>query len=324
MLPLTLEDFTKARARIEGRVHRTPLESSRLLGKEIGAELHLKCENLQKTGSFKVRGALNKLMQLDRKSRASGVITVSAGNHAQALAWAAAETGTPCTVVMPANASRIKAEATAAYGAEVLLHGTIHDLFDKAHELERERGLTFIHPFDDPQIIAGAGSAGLEILEQCPAVTTIVAAIGGGGHIAGIAGATKMSGSGVRIIGVEPVGADTMRRSLDAGHAVHTDTVNTIADGLAPPMAGELNYEFVKECVEDVVLVTDEEIAEAMALLLSRAKLLTEPAGAAAMAALLVGRIQLQSTDVVVAVLSGGNIGLQDLTRLLGDAAQAN
>ena len=324
MLPLTLEDFTKARARIEGRVHRTPLESSALLGKEIGAELHLKCENLQKTGSFKVRGALNKLMQLDRESRASGVITVSAGNHAQALAWAAAETGTPCTVVMPAKASKIKAEATAAYGAEVLLHGTVHDLFDKAHELERERGLTFIHPFDDPQIIAGAGSAGLEILEQCPRVTTIVAAIGGGGHIAGIAGATKMLGSGVRIFGVEPVGANTMRRSLDAGHAVHADTVNTIADGLAPPMAGELNYEFVKECVEDVVLVTDEEIVETMALLLSRAKLLTEPAGAAAMAALLVGRIQLQPTDVVVAVLSGGNIGLEDLTRLLGDTALAN
>jgi len=324
MLPLTLEDFTKARARIEGRVHRTPLESSTLLGKEIGAELHLKCENLQKTGSFKVRGALNKLMQLDRESRASGVITVSAGNHAQALAWAAAETGTPSTVIMPANASRIKAEATTAYGAEVLLHGTVHDVFDKAHELERDRGLTFIHPFDDPQIIAGAGSAGLEILEQCPRVTTIVAAIGGGGHIAGIAGATKMLGSGVRIIGVEPVGANTMRRSLDAGHAVHADTVNTIADGLAPPMAGELNYEFVKECVEDVVLVTDEEIVEAMALLLSRAKLLTEPAGAAAMAALLVGRIQLQPTDVVVAVLSGGNIGLKDLTRLLGDTALAN
>jgi threonine dehydratase len=175
MLPLTLEDFTAARARIADRVHHTPLERSTLLGRRIGADLYLKCENLQKTGSFKARGALNKLMQLDATSRSRGVITVSAGNHAQALAWAAAEIGIPSTVVMPESASKIKAEATAAYGAEVILHGTVHDLFDKARTLERERGLAFVHPFDDPQIIAGAGSAGLEILEQCPDVTTIVA-----------------------------------------------------------------------------------------------------------------------------------------------------
>ena len=321
MLPLTREDFTAARARIADRVHYTPLERSTLLGRRIGADLYLKCENLQKTGSFKARGALNKLMQLDATSRSRGVITVSAGNHAQALAWAAAEIGIPSTVVMPENASKIKAEATAAYGAEVILHGTIHDLFDKARALERERGLAFIHPFDDPQIIAGAGSAGLEILEQCPDVSTIVAPIGGGGHIAGVAGAAKAVNPRVRIFGVEPEGASTMRQSLDAGHAVHTDSVQTIADGLAAPMAGELTYEFVKECVEDVLLVSDYEIVEAMGLMLSRTKLLAEPAGAAATAALLAGRIPLTTGDVVVTVVSGGNISLGTLAGLLGGRA---
>lgn len=317
MLPLTLDDFTSARERIQHRVHCTPMQTSTLLGREIGTELHLKCENFQKTGSFKVRGALNKLMQLDESARARGVITVSAGNHAQALAWAAAETGIPATVVMPQDASKIKAEATAAYGAEVILHGTVHDLFGKARELEQERGLTFIHPFDDPQIIAGAGSAGLEILEQCPRVTTIVVPIGGGGQISGIAGTTKASRPDLRIFGVEPTGASTMRQSLDAGHAVHADAINTIADGLAPPMAGELNYEFVKEYVDDVVLVSDDEIVHAMGLLMSRAKLVTEPAGAAATAALLAGRIPVGPGDVVVALVSGGNIDPTSLLRLL-------
>ncbi len=317
MLPLTLDDFTSARERIKHRVHCTPMQTSTLLGREIGTELHLKCENFQKTGSFKVRGALNKLMQLDESARARGVITVSAGNHAQALAWAAAETGIPGTVVMPQDASKIKAEATAAYGAEVILHGTVHDLFGKARELEQERGLTFIHPFDDPQIIAGAGSAGLEILEQCPRVTTIVVPIGGGGQISGIAGTTKASRPDLRIFGVEPTGASTMRQSLDAGHAVHADAIDTIADGLAPPMAGELNYEFVKECVDDVVLVSDDEIVHAMDMLMSRAKLVTEPAGAAATAALLAGRIPVGPGDVVVALVSGGNIDPTSLLRLL-------
>ncbi len=317
MLPLTLDDFADARERIKHRVHCTPMQTSTFLGREIGTELHLKCENFQKTGSFKVRGALNKLSQLDESARARGVITVSAGNHAQALAWAAAETGISATVVMPQNASKIKAEAATGYGAEVILHGTVHDLFDKARALEQDRGLTFIHPFDDPQIIAGAGSVGLEILEQCPQVTTIVAPIGGGGHISGIAGAAKMSRPNLRIFGVEPTGASTMRQSLDAGHAVHADAVDTIADGLAPPMAGELNYEFVKECVDDVVLVTDDEIVHAMGLLMSRAKLVTEPAGAAATAALLAGRIPIAPGDVVVAIVSGGNIDPTSLLRLL-------
>ncbi len=317
MLPLTLDDFTIARERIRHRVHCTPMQRSTILGNEINAQLHLKCESFQKTGSFKVRGALNKLIQLDESARARGVITVSAGNHAQAVAWAAAETGTAGTVVMPQNASRIKAEATAGYGAEVILHGTVDDIFAKARELEQERGLAFIHPFDDAQIIAGAGSVGLEILEQCPQVTTIVAPIGGGGHISGIAAAAKMSRPNLRIFGVEPTGASTMRQSLDAGHAVHADAIVTIADGLAPPMAGELNYEFVKEYVDDVVLVTDDEIVHAMGLLMSRAKLVVEPAGAAATAALLAGRIPIRTDDVVVALVSGGNIDPASLLRLL-------
>lgn len=316
---LTVEDFASARARIVDRIHCTPIQSATLIGESIGTHLRFKCENLQKTGSFKVRGALNKLMQLAPEDRARGVITISAGNHAQAVAWAAGVTGIPCTVVMPAAASKTKAAATADYGAEVVLHGDVHEAFAKVHQLEEERNLKFVHPFDDPQIIAGAGSVGLEILEQCPDVRTIVVPIGGGGHISGIAGAIKTQRPDIRIFGVEPEASCAMRQSLDAGRAVHLDSMGTtVADGLAPPMVGELNYEFVKAYVEDVVLVSDEEILGALEMIFSRAKLVTEPSGAASVAALLSGRIPLDDDDRVLAVLSGGNIGLQHLLGLIG------
>jgi threonine dehydratase len=293
------------------------MQRSTLLGEEIGARLHLKCENLQKTGSFKARGALNKLMQLEKPDRERGVVTISAGNHAQALAWAARVTNTPCTVVMPANASQIKADASAGYGADVVLHGTVHEAFAKAHELERDRDLTYIHAFDDPQIIAGAGSCGLETLQQVSDATVVVVPIGGGGQIAGVAGAIKLTNAAVRIYGVEPTGASTMHQSLVAGHAVQVDSVQTIADGLAPPMAGELNYQFVKEFVEDVVLVSDDEIVDAMRLIFSRAKLVAEPAGAATVAALLAHKIPLRSGDRVVAIVSGGNVSTEQFGHLI-------
>ena len=317
-VPLTLEDFLAARDRIAGHIHRTPVHRSTLLGNEVGAQLNLKCENFQKTGSFKARGALNKLLQLSADDRRRGVVTISAGNHAQALAWAAGVTDTPCTVVMPENASRTKAEASAAYGAEVVLHGTVHEAFAKAHELERERKLTYIHAFDDPQIIAGAGSAGLEILEQLDDTSVVVVPIGGGGQIAGVSAAIKLKDPAVRIYGVEPEGASTMYQSLAAGHAVHVESVDTVADGLAPPMAGELNYEFVKEFVEDVVLVSDDQILSAMIAILSRAKLVAEPSGAAAVAALLNQKIPVRSSDRVVAMVSGGNVGPEQLATFIG------
>ncbi len=312
-------DFPTARSRIASRIHVTPLMRSSLLGQRIGATLYLKCENLQKTGSFKVRGVLNKLAGLDDAARERGVITISAGNHAAAIAWGAAAAGISSVVVMPSHASKTKAAASRAYGANVILHGDVKTAFEKVRELEREKNLTFVHPFDDEQIVAGHGSVGLEILEQSDDVTLVVVPIGGGGLISGVAGAIKSQRPSVRIVGVEPVGASTMRQSLDVGHAVQVDAVDTIADGLAPPMAGELNYRMVEQYVDDVVLVTDDDILAAMGPLYSRTKLVVEPSGAAAVAALLAGKIPLSSNDTVVAVLSGGNVDLSDIGKLVKD-----
>lgn len=315
----TSRDFTAARDRICEHIHLTPCVHSRLLGERVGAELYLKCENLQKTGSFKVRGALNKMFTLDSGPRRAGVVTVSAGNHAQAVAWAARMVGVPSTVVMPKTASPSKASASRSYGAEVVLHGTVADAFTKARELEVERGLTFLHPFDDPVVVAGQGTAGLEVLEQVEGATLVVVPVGGGGLISGMATAIKLGRPGTRVVGVEPTGACAMRKSLDAGHAVHLEAVHTIADGLAAPMAGELNYELVKRYVDDVVLVSDAEITEAMGAIMARAKLLTEPAGAAAVAALLFGHVPVTDRDRVVAVLSGGNVGLSQIATLAAE-----
>lgn len=312
---VTLDDIRHARRRLAGRLHLTPLASATLLGERVGVRLFLKCESLQKTGSFKVRGALNKLTQLDAEARSRGVVTVSAGNHAQALAWAGRAEGVRCTVVMPQTASQAKAEASAGYGAEVIRHGTSMDAFAKARELAVTRGLTFVHPFDDEQIVAGAGTAGLELLEQMESTEVVVVPIGGGGLIAGIASAVKLANPKVRVFGVEPEGAAVMRQSLDAGRALHAGTIDTIADGLAAPFAGEIPFDIVRRCVDDVVLVTDDEIADAMRVLLSRTKLLAEPAGAAATAAILAGKVPLPRGTTVVAVLSGGNV---DLARLKG------
>jgi threonine dehydratase len=312
----SLDAIRAARSRLAGRLHITPSLSSRTIARLAGAaDVGLKCESLQKTGSFKVRGALNAVIQLDPALHERGVVTVSAGNHAQALAWAAASLGVPCTVVMPAAASESKAAASAEYGATVIRHGTAADAFARARELADSKGLTLVHPFDDVNIIAGAATAGLEILDQLPDVDVIVAPIGGGGLIAGIASAVKQIRPAVRVIGVEPVGADSMHRSLAAGHPVRLDTIDTIADGLAAPFAGDLTFPIVRELVDDIVLVTDAEIAFAMSLLLTRAKLLAEPAGAAATAALLAHKVPAVAGKHAVAVISGGNV---DLDRLKG------
>ena len=291
--------------------------SSRTLSERVGRPVFLKCENLQKTGSFKVRGALNLILELDDVARGPGVVTISAGNHAQAVAWSAARAGISATVVMPANASPTKVRASEEYGAEVILQGTIFEAFDLALEVAQDRGLTFLHAFDDPLIIAGQGTVGLEILEDVPDVATVVAPVGGGGLISGVALAVASLAPGARVFGVEPHGACAMRKSLDKGEAVHLESIDTIADGLGAPMAGELTFEVVRHHVEDVVLVSDDEIREAMAFVLERAKLLVEPAGAAGVAALLAGRIPL-ADGPVVAVLSGGNVDLDRLPDLLG------
>ena len=315
-----IDHLNAARARISAAVHRTPTVSSRTLSELVGRPVLLKCENLQKTGSFKVRGALNRILDLDEPSRERGVVTISAGNHAQAVAWAAARTGVSATVVMNAHASPTKARATEEYGAEVILQGTVFEAFDLALEVAEDRGLTFLHAFDDPLIVAGAGTLGLEVMEDVSDAATVVVPIGGGGLISGVALAVASLSPTVRVFGVEPNGACAMRQSLDKGEAVTLDSVNTVADGLGAPMAGELNYEIVRRHVEDVILVSDDEIKEAMAFILARTKLLAEPAGAAGVAALLAGKIPL-AEGPVVAVLSGGNVDLERLPDLLADAA---
>ncbi len=304
-----------ARERVSDRVHRTPLFGSRTLGDRIGAPVLLKCENLQKTGSFKPRGALNRLLTLESGARDRGVITISAGNHAQALAWAGGAAGVPATVVMPESAPRSKVRACHGYGAEVILHGDVFEAFQRSLELADERALTFVHPFDDERIVAGQGTAALEIAEDADDLAAVVVPVGGGGLISGIAVAMAGLDPSIRIYGVEPEGAAAMRRSLDAGEALHLDEVDTVADGLAAPMAGNLTYELVRRYVEDVVVVSDAEIVEAMELILARCKLLVEPAGAAGVAALLAGRIPLPNGPVA-AVLSGGNVDLDRLPEL--------
>jgi threonine dehydratase len=314
----TVVDVQAARERISGRVHQTPLMSVTRIGAPHGIALSLKCESFQKTGSFKARGALNALLMLDEEQRRRGVITVSAGNHAQAVAWAAAATGVKATVVMFESAPRLKVDASRGYGAEVILHGANSiESFARARELEQERGLVFVHPFDDIAVAAGAGTVGFEILEAME-VDVLVASIGGGGLISGIATAVKTRSPRTRIVGVEPVGAAAMRKSLDAGKPMKLDRIDTIADGLSAPMAGELTFPTIQKLVDDVVLVTDDEIKAAMRELLISAKLVAEPAAAAAIAAVMEGRVGAKKGDRVVAVLSGGNV---DLSRLAEVAA---
>ena len=300
-----------AAARLAGKIHRTPLLSAAGLGERIGALLYLKCENLQKTGSFKPRGALNKVMSLSPEERARGLVTVSAGNHAQALAWAARIAGAAATVVMPTAAPASKIEATRGYGAEVVLHDDRATLFDRLAEVRDARGLSFVHPFDDADVITGAGTTGLEILEDLPDADVVVVPIGGGGILSGIASAVRQVRPGARLVGVELEEGPGMAPALAAGKPVTvTRPWNTIADGMTPPFVGALPLEIVKETVDDVVGVSEAAIVEAMKLLMTRAKLYVEGAGAAATAALLDGRIRVPAGAKVVALISGGNVDL--------------
>ncbi|MDP2958372.1 MAG: threonine/serine dehydratase [Longimicrobiales bacterium] len=309
--------FEEARSRVAPSIHRTPLVRSRTLSDRVGAPLYLKCENLQKTGSFKVRGALHRLLRLTDEERRRGVVTISAGNHAQAVAWAARTSGVHAVVVMPEHASAAKVEASRGYGAEIVLHGDARAAFARAFALAEERGLRFVHPFDDEEVVAGHGSCALEIVEDLPDVGAIVVPVGGGGLVSAISAAAAAVRPDIAVWGVEPEGADAMRRSLAAGEAVHLDAVNTLADGLAAPMAGVLNHALVAAHARGVVTVTDAEIVAALRVLLERTKLLAEPAGAAGLAALLQGRIPLSGGAPVAVVVSGGNVDLTLLGRLL-------
>jgi threonine dehydratase len=301
-MTISREDLLSARETIAGRVHRTPTLSSQTLGERIGARAFLKAELFQRTGSFKPRGVLNRIAALTPEERSPGVVTWSAGNHAQAVAYAAAQEGLDCLVVMSREANPLKVTATRAYGAEVDLEAPSHgEAYERLLEVIGETGRTFIHPFDDPLVIAGQGTVGLEIDEDVPDVSLVVVPIGGGGLISGIASAVDC-----RVVGVEPEGSTAMSSALAAGQVVQVES-QTIADGLAPPFAGELPLAICRERVDDLVLVSEAEIAEGMRFLYQRAKLACEPAGAAATAALLSGKIAVEPGSTVVAVVSGGN-----------------
>jgi threonine dehydratase len=299
---LTPEGVLLAREAIGDRLHRTPTFSSEALSDRIGARAYLKAELFQKTGSFKPRGMLAVLSSLTEEEKARGIATWSAGNAGQGAAYAAREHGVACRVFMWRTANPLKVAATRAYGAEADLES---EGPAEAHErllahVERT-GATFVHPFDDPVLQAGYGSLGLEIVEDVADVGTIVCPVGGGGLIAGVASAV-----GCRVVGVEPEGSPTLTAALTAGEPV-TITPSSIADGLGAPFTGERTLDVVRDRVEEVVLVTDDEIAEAMRFLYARAKLACEPAGAASTAALLTGKIDVEPGSTVVAVVSGGN-----------------
>ncbi len=312
--PVTLVAIQEARARIADRVHRTPMLSSRTLSERLGAPVFLKAENLQKTGSFKPRGATNAVRLLPQDARARGIVTISAGNHAQAAAYAAAAEGIRCVVVMPAAAVQSKVAACRAYGAEVVLHGSIPEAFARFEALQNEQGLVPVHPFDDPDVIAGQGTVGLEILDDVPDAALVVVPIGGGGLIGGIATALRGLRPTIRVVGVEPTGSKAMRAALDAGRPVTLERIDSIADGLGAPAVSARTLDLAQRLVDEVVTVSDEEIVAAVRLMLERAKLLVEPAGAAGLAALLGGQVRHRGGSIVV-VLSGGNV---DLSRLAG------
>lgn len=310
-----LRDIWAARDVISGTLHRTPIQSSGYLGGLIGVDLSFKLEMFQKTGSFKPRGVLNNMHHLSDAEKSRGVISLSAGNHAQALAFAATAIGVSSTIVMPSTAVQSKVDATRGYGGEVVL--TSEDLLETTLKLQNERGLTLVHPFDHPMTIAGTGTLGLEILDDVPDVDVVIAGIGGGGLISGVAAALKLSRPEIKVIGVEPEGAPGMTKSLEQGSPAHLDSLNTIADGLAAPFVGEHNLAHVQKYVDEVVLVSDDEIVEALLLILERCKVLPEPAAASTFAALFSGKVKVDAGSTVVCILSGGNIDRARLKSIL-------
>ncbi len=314
---VTLDDVKAAQKRIMPHLHRTPLLSSATLSRMTGTELSLKAETFQRTCSFKARGALNAALLLTAEERAHGVITLSAGNHGQGLAFAASLVGTRAVVFMPESAVPTKVEAIRSYGAEPHFASSMEYVFPAMERYREEHGLKYISPFSDPAIIAGQGVIGLEILEDMPDVEAVVVPVGGGGLISGIALAIKSQRPSVRIIGVEPEGANVISRSLKSGKLEHLGTPNTVADGLAAPFAAPLSQSIIEHYVDDVVTVTDNEIIAALQTVIERCKILVEPAGAAAVAALLSGKAGVPQGARTVAILSGGNIDRQKLKSML-------
>ncbi|MDQ1695526.1 MAG: threo-3-hydroxy-L-aspartate ammonia-lyase [Frankiaceae bacterium] len=307
---VNLTDVEQAHRLVGERVHRTPTLSVTSIGDELGLQLWLKAELFQRTGSFKLRGVLNALLTLPADELRHGVVSMSAGNHAAALALGATAAGTTATVVMPAHASEVKVAATRRYGGTVVL--TDRPLVEVMGEIAESESRLVIHPFDDPRIIAGAGGVGLEFVEDAPPLDLLVVPVGGGGLISGIAAVFKERSPATRVVGVEPHGADGMTRALAAGAPV-TIVPSTLADGLAAPFAGDTTFPHVRELVDEVVTIDDGAIGPALRMLYERAKLAAEPSAAAPLAALLCGAVAAEPGSRVGLVVSGGNV---DLARL--------
>ncbi len=320
MSKVTLEDIKKAQEVLKPVIKETSLLECKELSNMTGGNVYLKAENLQLTGSFKIRGAYNKITNLSDEEKAAGVIASSAGNHAQGVALSATKLGIKSTIVMPEIAPLAKVAATKNFGAEVVLHGSVYDdAYAKACEIQKETGATFLHPFDDKYVIAGQGTIGLEILEQLEEVDVVLVPIGGGGILSGISTAIKAIKPEVKVIGVEAAHAPCMKSAIEKGEVYTIDSRPTIADGIAVRRAGDLTYEIIKENVDEFVTVTEEEIAKAVLLLLEKGKVVAEGAGAVSVAALMNSKLDLEGKNIV-SVISGGNLDVNLMERIVNKA----
>lgn len=317
-MPVTFQDVRDAAARLAGVAHRTPVLRSRTLDRLVGAEVHVKCENHQRAGAFKFRGAYNAVSRLPADRLAKGVAAYSSGNHAQAVALAARELGTTAVIVMPEDAPRSKREATAGYGAEIVTYDRYTgDRVAIGQALAAERALALVPPYEHPHIIAGQGTAALELIEEVGELDALVVPVGGGGLIAGSAVAATALLPGIRVVGVEPEAGDDTRRSLEAGRRIAVPVPRTIADGQAAEIPGELTFCVNRRLLDGIALVSDDQIREAMRFAFERMKTVVEPSGASALAALLAHRVEPLPRRVGV-IVSGGNIDVRRFTELLG------
>jgi threonine dehydratase len=316
-MKVTFDMIREAKERLEGITRKTDVTYSRTFSEMTGMNVYIKTENRQKTGAFKIRGAFNKILALTEEEKAKGVIASSAGNHAQGVALAAKTLGIKATICMPETAPIAKVSATRGYGADIVQFGKVYDdCYAKAVEIQEETGATFVHPFNDPYVIAGQGTIGLEILQELPEVDAIVVPIGGGGVISGIAIAAKSIKPEIKIIGVQAEVIASTRASLDAGGIVTIPGVKSLADGISVRTPGDLTYEIIKEYVDDVVTVSEEQIEDAIYMLAQRSKLVVEGAGATTMAAIMSGKVNMPGKNVA-AVLTGGNIDVAVLSHII-------
>ncbi len=314
---LPLEEIEKAKERLASTIHKTKLEKSTTFSEMTGADIYLKYENQQKTGSFKIRGASNKIASLYERGEIKAAVAASAGNHAQGTAYASSVRGIPATIVMPKSTPIAKVNATQGYGAKVVLHGDCYDdAYAKAVEIVEKEGATFIHPYDDLEVMAGQGTIGIEILKDLPMVDMIITPVGGGGLLAGVAACIKQINPRIEVVGVQAEGAPAAVKSFDAKGYVTTDTVNTIADGIAVKCPGKNTMELINKYADKLVTVTDAEISSAILMLIERTKQIVEPAGATPLAAVLSGKLDIKGKKVVC-VMSGGNIDVAFIQRII-------